>query len=465
MRMRLNSEEVRHIRTLLSESANGSMSAQASPAGQGAAFAAEILAPLTAPELAELLLRLQPKELAVLERAVGTERLADAMAHLDPTEAARLIVRFSRASAADILEEMGPDEATDVVEELEADEAEGILAEMELAEAAEIRELMTYPPDTAGGHMTREFITVPPDATVASALRLIRAQAADVETVYYTYVTDPIGRLVGVVSLRSLVLSEPSQRVSEIMRRQVIRIPADTDQEEAARVAMAHDYLALPVVDENGRLLGVITADDMADVIQEEATEDIERLGGSEPLDEPYLHTPLLELFKKRVPWLLGLFVAGTYTSFILQAFEGTLERAVALAFFIPLLIGTGGNVGSQIVTTVVRALALGQVSPGDASRVLARELMLAAAVGVVMGTAMLIRAETMFVDQSIVLIVSISALGIVVWSAVLASVLPMVLQRLRIDPAVASAPMIITLIDGSGLLLYLTLAGWILSR
>lgn len=449
MRIRLSAAEIRQFRALLKEGRDGTL--------------ADLLAPLTAPELAELLLRLQPQELATLEPLVGTDRLADAIAHLDPSEAARLIVRFSRAEAADILEEMGPDDAVDVVEELEEAEAEGILAEMEPPEARELRELMTYPPDTAGGHMTPEFISIPPDATVAQALRLIRAQAAVAETVYYTYVTDRGGRLVGVVSLRSIVTAEPQQRVSEIMRRQVIRIPASTDQEEAARVAMTHDFLALPVVDDDGRLLGLITADDMADVIQEEATEDIERLGGAEPLDEPYLSTSLGQLFRKRVPWLLALFVAGTYTSFILQAFEGTLERAVALAFFIPLLIGTGGNVGSQIVTTVVRALALGQVSLGDVARVLGREVLLAVAVGAVMAAAMLVRAETMAVDQHIVVVVSLAALSIVIWSSVLASVLPLLLLRLKIDPAVASAPMIITLIDGSGLLLYLTLAGLIL--
>lgn len=449
MRMRLNAGEIRHIRALLTESANGA--------------AMELLAPLTAPELAELLLRLQPQELAVLERLVGTERLADAMAHLDPAEAARLIVRFSRSYAADILEEMGPDEATDVVEELREQEAEDILAEMEGADAAEIRELMQYPPETAGGHMTPDFISIPPEATVASALRLIRAQAADAETVYYTYVTDRAGRLVGIVSLRTLVLSEPQQRIGDIMRRQVIHIPASTDQEQAARLLMEHDFIALPVVDDQGRLLGLVTADDMADVIQEEATEDIERLGGSEPLDEPYLRTSLAKLFQKRVPWLLTLFVAGTFTSWVLQSFEETLNLVVALAFFVPLLIGTGGNVGSQIVTTVVRALALGQVSYGDVLRVLGRELVLATAVGAVMATAMLLRAETMNVNQSIVVIVTLSALGIVLWSAVLASVLPLLLMRFRIDPAVASAPMIITLIDGSGLFLYLMLARAIL--
>ncbi len=444
MRIRLNAGEISHIRALLNESANGAI---------------ESLAPLTAPEMAELLLRLEPKELAVLERIVGTERLAQAIAHLDPAEAARLIVRFSRPYAADILEDMGPDEATDVVEELADQEAEDLLAAMEGSEAAEIRDLMTYPPETAGGHMTPEFISIPPEATVASALRLIRAQAAEAETVYYTYVTDRGGRLVGIVSLRTLVLSEPHQRISEIMRRQVIHIPASTDQEQAARLLMEHDFLALPVVDDNGRLLGLITADDMADVIQEEATEDIERLGGSEPLNEPYLSTSTFSLFKKRMPWLLALFVAGAYTSFVLEAFSDTLERTVALTFFIPLLIGMGGNVGTQIVTTVVRSLALGDLQLRDYGRVVIKELSLALIIGAVIAVAMFIRAESMFLSQGLVLVICLAAPGVVLWSALLASILPMILQRFRIDPAVASAPLLTTLVDGTGLLLYLTIA------
>ena len=445
MRMRLNEAEIRQIRGLLQGHADGSPSEQ--------------LAPLTAPELAELMLRLPPQELAVLEPLVGTERLADAMANLDPSEAARLIVRFARPYAADILEEMDPDDATDVVEELRDGDAEGILAEMDRADADEIRELMTYPPDTAGGRMTPSFVSIPPNVNVAQALRLIRAQAAGAEAVYYTYVTDRACRLVGVVSLRDLVLAEAQHRVADLMRRQVIRLPADTDQEEAAHVLMAHDFLALPVVDDGGRLVGVITADDVADVLEEEASEDIERLGGSEPLDETYLRTPLIQLFRKRVPWLLALFVAGTYTSFVLEAFADTLARAVALAFFIPLLIGTGGNVGSQIVTTVVRALAVGQVSDVDFWRVVGRELLLSLAIGTVIGVAFLVRAESMLLDQGVVLVVCLAAPCVVLWSTLLASMLPMVLQRLKIDPAVASAPLLTTLVDGTGLLLYLTLA------
>jgi magnesium transporter len=429
-----------------------------------AAAAAELVATLPPSELADLLLRLAPSELAAIEEHVGSERLADAVAELDPSEAARLIVRFSRPDAADILEEMEPDDAADVVEELREAEAEALLAEMETSDAAGIRELLTYPPDTAGGRMTPEFVSISPDVTVAAAMRLIRAQAPNAETIYYVYVTDRRGHLLGVVSLRDLVIAEPQSTIGQVMRRQVIRLPADADQEEAARLLMEHNFLALPVVDDDGRLLGVITSDDVADVLEEEATEDIERLGGSQPLGEPYLSASLFELLRKRVPWLLVLFLAGTYTSAVLQLFSDTLDQVVALTFFIPLLIGTGGNVGSQIVTTVVRAMAIGDVSLPDVWRVLRREIIVGLSIGLFMAVAMFLRAETMRVELRISSVVAMAAVFIVVWAAGVAAVLPLLLRRLGVDPAVVSAPFITTLVDGTGLFIYLTLARFALN-
>lgn len=449
MHLKLSPEEVRHVRQLIQ-------------AGDTDA-ARETVSTLTAPELGALLMHLPSAELAELDPLIGTERLADAFAQLDPSDAARLLVRLSRSHAADILEEMEPDDATDVVEELGAAEAEGILGEMAAAEAREIRQLMTYPSDTAGGRMSPDFVWISPELTVAAAMRVIRAQAENVETIYYAYVIDRERHLLGVASLRQMVMAEPQQRISDIMRRQVIRLPATIDQEEAARVLMAHDFVALPVVDDDGRLVGLITADDVADVLQEEASEDIERLGGSEPLSEPYLSTSLFGLFRRRIPWLLVLFLAGTYTSFVLEAFSGTLERAVALAFFIPLLIGTGGNVGSQIVTTVVRAMAVGDVAAGDGWRVVRKELVLAVGVGAIMATAMLLRAETMAVGPGVALVVTLAAAFIVVWSAFIASVLPLLIQRFHVDPAVVSAPLLVTVVDGTGLFIYLTLAALLL--
>jgi magnesium transporter len=354
---------------------------------------------------------------------------------------------------------MEPDDAADVVEELGEEEAEELLSEMEPSDAYQVRELLSYPPDTAGGRMTPEFVSISPDLTIAVAMRLIRAKAPDAETIYYVYVTDRRGQLLGVVSLRELVVADPQRTIGQVMRRQVIRLPATADQEEAARLLMEHNFLALPVVDDDGRLLGVITSDDVADVLEEEATEDIERLGGSQPLDAPYMSASLLELFRKRLPWLMVLFLAGTYTSFVLQLFSDTLDQAVALAFFIPLLIGSGGNVGSQIVTTVVRAMAVGDVMLGDVWRVLRRELLVGVTIGLFLAAAMFVRAETMRVDLQISTVVALSAVFIVVWAAAIAAVLPLLLRRVGVDPAVVSAPFITTLVDGTGLFIYLSLA------
>jgi magnesium transporter len=358
---------------------------------------------------------------------------------------------------------MEPDDATDVVDELDEAEARGILAEMRAEEADEIRELLAYPSHTAGGRMTPEFISISPNVTAAAGMRLLRAYAPSAETIYYIYVTDRAEQLVGVVSLRDLIIADPQRQIREIMRHQVFRVPVDADQEEAARLLTEHDLLAVPVVDAKGRLVGVVTADDISDVLEEEATEDIERLGGSQPLTTSYLRAPLVDLFRKRIGWLMILFLAGTYTSFVLQTFSDTLSHLVALTFFVPLLVGTGGNVGSQIVTTVVRALAVGDVSVADARRVIGRELAVAVAIGLVMAAVIFIRAETMDVGLDVAKVVALSAVFIVVWSALVAAGLPLVLHRLRLDPAVVSAPLMTTLVDGTGLIMYLTTAHFLL--
>lgn len=414
---------------------------------------------LSVPELAELLLRLGPGELATVEPFLGPNRLADAVAQLDPSEAADLLLRFSRADAADILEEMDPDDSTDVVEELKPAEAESILAEMRPADAEEIRKLLTYPAHTAGGRMTPQFISISPDVTVAAAMRLIRTQAPRAETIYYVYVTDEAGRLLGVVSLRDLILADPTSRIEDVMRTQVLYAPAGADQEVAARLLVDHDLLAVPVVDEAERLLGVITADDVADVLEEEATEDIERLGGSQPLDAPYLRTSIFQVARRRIVWLLALFVAEAYTGTVLRHYEDTLAAVVSLSFFIPLLIGTGGNVGSQITTTLTRAMAVGDVRLRDVVAVLRKEIGVGVILAVVMGLATFGRAWMLGVEPHVQQVVAATAACVVIWSSAVAAVLPLALRRLGIDPAVVSAPLITTLVDGTGLIIYFTIA------
>ena len=429
---------------------------------RGAAPDLAVLRGAPAHELADALEELSPLELGLVFTRFGDEALAELVAELDPYDAARLLGKLSRAQAADVLEEMDPDDAADVVEELVPQEAEAILVEMERDEAEDVRELLSYPPDSAAGIMTPEFVSLPPDLTADQALAALRRVAEQAEQIYYAYVTEPgTDRLLGVLSLRNLVLSRPWTPIRELMVTDIARVRADEDQETAARLLDQRNLIALPVVDENDRLLGIITADDAADVLLEEAGEDIERLGGSEPLEEPYLRASVLHLVRKRVPWLMILFLGGAYTASVLEFFSDTLAELVALSFFIPMLIGTGGNVGSQTVTTLVRAMGVGEVDFNDLLRVLRRELMVGLILGFVMGLVAYVRAWTLGqeIGMRIGPVVGLSALLIVVWSATVAAVLPLVLHRLRVDPAVVSAPFITTLVDGTGLFVYFMLA------
>ena len=411
-------------------------------------------------ELAEALGELSPTELGLVFTRLGDEALAELIAELDPFDAARLLGKLSRAQAADVLEEMDPDDAADVVEELVPQEAEAILVEMEREEAEDVRDLLAYPPESAAGIMTPEFVALSPDLTADQALVALRRVAEEAETIYYAYVVEPgTDRLLGVLSLRNLVLSRPSTPIRELMVTDVAKVRADADQETAARLLDQRNLIALPVVDDRDRLLGIITADDAADVLLEEAGEDIERLGGSQPLEEPYMHASVLHLFRKRIIWLLVLFVAEAYTGSVLRFFEDTLSEQISLAFFIPLLIGTGGNTGSQTVTTLVRAMAVGEVAFKDLFRVLRREVAVGLLLGIVMGLATYIRSWTLGVGLEVGPVVAVTALCVVIWAAVVAAVLPLILRQLRVDPAVVSAPFISTLVDGTGLIIYFTIA------
>jgi magnesium transporter len=415
-------------------------------------------------ELAEAFDELSPTELGSLFTRLGDEALAELIAELDSFDAARLLGKLSRAQAADVLEEMDPDDAADVVEELQPQEAEAILVEMEREEAQDVRELLSYPPESAAGLMTTEYVALSPDLTADEALTQLRRVAEEAETVYYVYVTEPAtNRLLGVLSLHKLAFSRPWTPIGELMVADILKVRAGADQEEAARLLDQHNLIALPVVDEQDRLLGIITADDAADVLLEEAGEDIERLGGSQPLEEPYLRASVLHMVRKRVPWLMVLLVGSAYTASVISHFEETLSAMIALGFFIPMLIGTGGNVGSQTVTTLVRAMAVGEVDFSDLLRVLGRELVVGGIIGVVMGAITYLRAWLLGVGPEIGPVVGLTALLIVVWAAAVAAILPLVLHRLRVDPAVVSAPFITTLVDGTGLFLYFTIAQMLL--
>jgi magnesium transporter len=400
---------------------------------------------------------------AVLLQWLPDEEIPALLEELPPVEAARILRTLAEPEAAALLEEMDPDDAADVLENLPSPAMDQILVRMRAEDAAEIRGLAAYPPDSAGGIMTPAFVAVAADATSDQAISAIRRLVDEAETVNYVYVVDAERHLLGVLSLYRLLLSPGETPVSELMAPTTVRVRASADQEAAARLLTDRNLLAIPVVDDDDHLLGIITEDDVADVLQAEATEDIERLGGSQPLNLPYRLASVPLLVRKRVIWLLLLFVAAGYTGTVLQNFQGELTDVVALSFFIPLLIGTGGNIGSQTVTLIVRAMALNEVAMRDIAWIVFKEMRVALVLGGVMAVAAFVRAELLGVSADIGVVVALTIIAICVWAATVAAALPLVLRRLRVDPAVVSAPLITTVVDGTGLIIYFEIARLVL--
>jgi magnesium transporter len=415
-----------------------------------------------AAEWADLVPQLEPSEVAVLIQWLPDEEIAEILEELPPREAARILRSLSAPEAGQLLGEVDPDDAADILEELPPTTVDAILVRMSPEEAAEIRHLAEYDPDSAGGIMTPEYVAVARDATSAQAIAAIRRLVDEAETVNYVYVVDDERRLLGVLSLYRLLLSPDTTPVEQLMAPSTVRVRASTDQETAARILTDRNLLAIPVVDDDDHLLGIITEDDVADVLQAEATEDIERLGGSQPLNLPYRFASVPLLVRKRVGWLMLLFIAQGFTGTVLKNFEGELAAVVALSIFIPLLIGTGGNVGSQTVTLVVRAMALGEVAMRDIGWLVFKELRVGLAMGLVMGVAAI--GQAWFLGHSeIAVAVSIAVIAICVWAAMVAAALPLILRRLGVDPAVVSAPLISTLVDATGLIIYFEIARFVL--
>lgn len=414
-------------------------------------------------EWADIVGRLEPSEVAVLLQWLPDDEIPGLLEELSPTDAARVLRTLSAPEAAQLLADVDPDDAADIVGRLPGPNAREILVRMSPGEAAEIRDLAAYPPQSAGGIMTPAFVAVRRQTTAGEATRAIRQLVDQAETVNYIYVIDDERHLLGVLSLYRLMLSRARTPVTELMVPHTVRVHATTDQEVAARLLTDRNLLAIPVVDDDDRLLGIITEDDVADVLEQEATEDIERLGGAEPLNVSYRSSSMWLLFRKRIVWLLLLFVAAGYTTTVLQAFEEDLAGVVALAFFIPLLIGTGGNIGSQTVTLVVRSMAIGEIGLRDVGWILFKELRVSLAIGLVMAGVAFGRAEMLGAGSQLSAVVAAAILAICVWSASVAAALPLILKRLRLDPAVVSAPLITTLVDGTGLLIYFEVARLIL--
>jgi magnesium transporter len=365
-----------------------------------------------------------------------------------------------------------PDDAADVLQEAEPEVRAEFLALLDEPTRGEVHALLAYEEDDAGGLMSPRFARIRPDMRADEATRYLRRQAGGaLETVYYAYVLDKDQRLVGVVSFRQLLLAQPDRPVSEFMTTDVQTVRDDMDQETVARRIAQHDLAAIPVVDADGRMRGIVTVDDIVDVVQEEATEDIQKIGGMEALDSPYLRTGFGTLLKKRGGWLAVLFLGEMLTATAMSYYEAELAHALVLALFLPLIIASGGNAGSQASTLIVRAIALGEVRLANWWRVARREALTGLALGGILATIGLLRIvlwQAMFHTYGehyglIAATVSISVVGIVCVGTLAGSLLPFLLRALRFDPASASVPLVATLVDVSGLVIYFSVARLIL--
>ncbi|MFM5085156.1 magnesium transporter [Aeromonas media] len=411
---------------------------------------------------ADQLLTLRPEELNCVFDTLPVPRGAALLGALSAESAGQLLLRL-HGSIVGVLQEAIPRrEMVAILRKLGAQDRTRLLTRFPTQAQAIYASLLDWPSESVGANMRHEYLAVDQGTTVESAKRRIHDAWDKAQLFQHLYVVDGEQRLLGSVSLKSLLIADPRRPVSELMEREAVRINARADQELAARLLIDRDISTLPVEDQ-GRLVGVFHVDDAADILELESTEDAELQGGSSPLDTPYLQATPWQLWRKRVGWLLILFVAEAYTGTVLRAFEEQLEAAIALAFFIPLLIGTGGNSGTQITTTIVRAMAVGEVSLKNLGTVLRKELSTGLLISAAIALAAWVRAWSLGVGPQIGMVVTLTIIAIVLWSAAVASIIPMVLRRLRIDPAVVSAPFISTLVDGTGLIIYFEIAKWLL--
>ena len=392
---------------------------------------------------------------------------------LDARDQSALILRMRDPERQLWMRQLAPDDAADLLQAAPAEEREALLRVLDAPTRSEVSALLAYAEDEAGGLMSPRYVRLRPDMSVDEAIAYLRRAARErVETIYYIYVVDAAHRLQGVVSFRDLFAARPESRVRDVMSSAVVTVRADLDQEAVANVIAESKLMAVPVVDAEGHIQGIVTVDDIVDVVREEATEDIQKIGGTQALDAPYLEVGLLEMVRKRAIWLTVLFVGQLLTATAMAHYEGAIARALVLTLFIPLVISSGGNSGSQASTLVIRAMAMKEVRLRDWWRVLRRELAAGLLLGLILGTIGLLRVllwpgrEEIFgaYFARVGLTVAVSLVWIVMWGAVAGSMLPFVLSRLGFDPASASAPFVATLVDVTGLVIYFSVATVLLS-
>lgn len=433
----------------------------------------EAMSELDASDVAELLCDLPEEDMATVFRVIPQKLAAEAFTYLPADQEEMLLHGFSNEQVRQVIGQMPPDDQARMLEELPAGVVRRLMETVPAEQLKSARDLLGYPLHSAGRYMTPRYVAVPPDMTAAQVLDHIRKVAKSVETVGVVYVVDKQGKLLDDMRLASLVLADPAKKAAEIDDRALVSVPATMDREELVQVFRKYDRGALPVTDSSGYMLGIITVDDVLDVAQQETTEDIQKIGGMEALDVPYMETGLGRLLKKRGGWLSALFMGEMLTATAMGYFDDEIKKAVVLALFIPLIISSGGNSGSQAATLIIRALALGEVTLADWWRVMRREIASGLALGAWLGFIGFLR---VVVWQSlhlydygshyvlVALTVWMSLIGVVMFGTLAGSMLPFIMRRLGFDPAASSAPFVATLVDVTGLIIYFTVAWLILA-
>ena len=431
----------------------------------------DILVTMNPADVAALFDALEERTLPLLFRLLPKDIAAETFVEMEPDSQELLIRGFSDSELKEVVDELYVDDAVDLVEEMPANVVKRILRQADAETRKLINDILKYPEDSAGSIMTTEFIELRPSMTVADAVKNIRRNGLDSETINTCYVVDDGKHLLGTISIRDLILAEEDAKLSDIMEENVISVSTMTDQEEATAMISRYNFTVLPVVDGEGRLVGIITVDDAMDVMEDEATEDIEIMGGVTPVDKPYLKTGAFQFWLARIPWLLLLMIGATFTGMILNHYENALARITALTLFIPMLMDTGGNSGSQSSVTVIRALSLGDLEFKDILSVIWKEIRVAFLCGVSLACVAFLK--IMLIDHLLLqnddvtvlvaLTVCVTMVLVVLVAKLIGCTLPMLAEKLGFDPAVMSSPFITTIVDALSLLIYFAIASAVL--
>ena len=428
----------------------------------------EYLEDMHSADIVEIIMELEEENRKKLISVLSWDKISDVFEEVETPVFINLLSAFTKDQKRMILEEMGQDDVVDLIASLDDGKQKELLSLLNREEALELKELLVYDEDTAGGIMTKDYITVKKDITVYQAIEEVRVQASEAETVYYVYVVDHMERLVGVLSLRELIVTKANKIVEEIMKEQVIQVNVGTDQEEVARMVAKYNLIAIPVVENNGIIKGIITVDDIIDVIEEEATEDIYKFAGTtegEYKIEYSFQKRIGASVSSRLPWLIVTVFGGLLSAKIIGGFEATLNSNTTIAYFIPLLAGMGGNVGTQSSTLTVRGIATGQIDSKEVLKIVLHEFSVGFSVGLI--CSLLVAFMTFILNGEMVLslIVGVAMWANMITAATIGTLVPLIFKRVGVDPAVASAPFISTTIDITGISIYFTLTTILMSQ